>query len=124
MELDDKFSLSGLRRLRFGFANHLQSSPRRIQMDRFGWHNPILELLDQLLFLRSLFHLRKSSEVCIRAEFGRQGTFGAEKEKRELFQTRVPLCAQQAWPPIETWKIFSRERQFLKIILEEKPSAL
>ena len=110
--------------VRLHAANDAQRGARRVEQRQGGRRQPVFEFLDEILFLLGLLGPGKTVGAGMHLQFGRHGTFGAEKQKREFLQARLALGVQQARPPVRVGEIAARERQFFKIILERQPRAL
>ena len=110
--------------VRLHAADDAQRGARGVEQRQGGRREPVFEFLDEVLFLLGFLGLGKTVGAGMRLQFGRHGTFGAEKQKREFLQPRLALGIQQPRPPVRVGKIAARERQFFKIILEQQPRAL
>ena len=70
---------------------------------------PILELLDECLFVLGSFDLSEPFEIGVGYQFRRQRTIYSQKKHRGLFEPVFPLSRHQAWPPFLTGEVFSSQ---------------
>ena len=81
-------------------AEHAQRSPRRVQVLRSGWKQPVFEVFDQGLLMGGMLDLGKAVEIAIRRQFRGERAFGPQKEKSHLLEARLALGGQQPRPPV------------------------
>jgi hypothetical protein len=110
--------------VRLHAADDAQRGARRVEQRQRGRRQPVFQFLDEAHFLLGLLGPGKTVGAGVHLQFGRHGTFGAQKQKRQFLQARLALGVQQARPPVGVGKIAARERQLFKIILERQPRAL
>ncbi len=110
--------------IRLRLADDAERGARRVEQGQGGRRKPVLQFLHELLFLLDFLGPGKAVEAGVRLQFRRDGAFGAEEKKRELFQARLAGRVQQARPPVRVGEILAREQQLLEIILQQQPRAL
>jgi hypothetical protein len=122
--LDTELVLGRVFLARLWAANDTEGGTWGIQVGGFRGKEPVLEMMNELLLLGSLFNLSETFEVGVSGKLRRDRAFATEEEEREFLEPGFAVGGQKTRPPIGVGEIFARERQFLEIIFEQQPCAL
>jgi len=107
-----------------GFAKDPEAGAWGVEMIGGRGEEPTFEVGDKLLITFGLLLEGETFKVGVPDEFGGQGAIGAEEEVSGFFEAALALGAHEFGPPVIAGEIASRQRQFLKIVLEQEPGAL